>query len=281
MIMGSQRMRLKEFGKTGRKVSEIGMGTYYDPMWIATALFGWRRGAAAKFDAIRSGLEAGMTLVDTAEIYGSEPLVAEAIKHSKRDDIFLATKVWGNHLHRDDLVKAFGKSLRRLGTSYVDLYQVHFPNPRVPITETMAAMEELVREGKLNHIGVSNFRLQELEEARSALPRSELSSVQPDYSLIHRNVERDILPYCDREGIALLAYYPLGHGKLASSPALDFAASRLGRTRSQVALRWLARKANVFPIPRASSRVHVLEDAGASDWELSDQDITELNARFP
>lgn len=273
-------MKLKEFARTGRKVSELGMGTYYDPLWIAAAFAGWRKGGAAKIEAIKGGLDAGMTLVDTAEIYGSEPLVAEAIRGRKRDEIFLATKVWSNHLHRDDLVRSFGRSLKRLGTSYVDLYQVHWPNPSVPITETMAAMEELVSEGKLMHIGVSNFNLEQLVQARTAIPRTELSSVQLDYSLIHRNVERDILPYCDREGIAMLAYYPLAHGRLVSDRRLDGVSSRHGKTRAQVALRWLARKGEVFPIPRASRSAHVVEDVGASEWELDAKDLAELESTF-
>ncbi|MDA4125881.1 MAG: aldo/keto reductase [Thaumarchaeota archaeon] len=273
-------MRLKEFAKTGRKVSEIGMGTYYDPLWIAAAFVGWRRGAAAKVLAIEAGLDSGMTLIDTAEIYRSEPLVAQAIRGRKRDEVFLATKVWPNHLHRDVLVRSFKKSLRRLGTTYADLYQVHWPNPGVPIQETMSAMEELIGEGKLMHVGVSNFNLNQLQEAHSALRRSELSSVQLDYSLIHRNVEQDILPYCDREKIALLAYYPLGHGKLPSDPRLDELSAKHGRTRAQVALQWLAGKANVFPIPRASKSDHVKENAGASDWELTEQGRDELGQKF-
>jgi diketogulonate reductase-like aldo/keto reductase len=273
-------MRLKEFAKTGQKVSEIGMGTYYDPLWIATAFLGWRRGAASKVESMRAGLGAGVTLVDTAEIYGSEPLVAEAIGGGKRDEVFLATKVWSNHLHRDALIRSFEKSLKRLGTSYVDLYQVHWPNPRVSIGETMGAMEELVGEGKLKHVGVSNFSLDQLQEAQSALPRSELSSVQLDYSLIHRNIERGVLPYCDKEKIALLAYYPLGHGKLPSDPRIGPLASSHGKTKAQVALQWLAGKANVFPIPRASRASHVMENAGGSDWVLSDQDRAELDVKF-
>ncbi|MDA4120580.1 MAG: aldo/keto reductase [Thaumarchaeota archaeon] len=273
-------MRLREFAKTGRKVSEIGMGTYYDPLWIATGFMGWRRGASTKVKAIEVGLDSGMTLVDTAEIYRSEPLVAEAIKGRKRDEIFLATKVWSNHLHRDDLIVSFNKSLKRLGTTYADLYQVHFPNPGVPIQETMGAMEELVGEGKLMHVGVSNFNLNQLQEAHSAMRKSELSSVQLDYSLIHRSVEQDILPYCDREKIALLAYYPLGHGKLPSDPRLDELSAKYRRTRAQVALRWLAGKDDVFPIPRASRADHVRENAGASDWELTDQERTDLDQKF-
>ncbi|MDG6916012.1 MAG: aldo/keto reductase [Nitrososphaerota archaeon] len=273
-------MNLKEFGKTGRKVSEIGMGTYYDPLWVMTAFGGWHRGAASKVGAIKAGLGAGITLVDTAEIYRSEPLVAKAMKGEKRDEVFLATKVWPSHLHRDDIVKSLDKSLARLETSYVDLYQVHFPNRKVPIRETMAAMEKLVEDGKIRHIGVSNFSLEQIKEAQSALPKSELSSVQLDYSLGHRDVERDTLPYCEQEKIALMAYYPLGHGKLPSDSRLDPFSYKYGKTRAQVALRWLADKANVFPIPRASKRTHVIDNAGAGGWRLSDQDVANLNLRF-
>ncbi len=273
-------MRLKEFAKTGHKISEVGMGTYYDPLWVATAFMGWRRRKAAKVEAIMAGFESGITLVDTAEIYRSEPLVAKAMAGKKRDDVFLATKAWPNHLHRDALISAFDGSLRRLGTSYIDLYQVHWPNPRVPIEETMGAMEELVRDGKLRHVGVSNFGLEQLKEAQSALPRSEVSSVQLDYSLIHRRVEHEVLPYCEREKVALLAYYPLGHGKLPSDQRLDSVSSSHGKTRAQVALRWLADKPNVFPIPRASRPDHVRDNAGAGDWELSEREMVELDQKF-
>jgi diketogulonate reductase-like aldo/keto reductase len=273
-------VRSKDFGKSGRKVSEIGLGTYYDPLWVATAFLGWRRGAARKIDAITEGLDSGITLLDTAEIYGSEPLVARAIRGRKRDELFLATKVWPNHLHRDALVRSFEKSLKRLGTSYVDLYQVHWPNPRVPIAETMAAMQQLIDDGKLMHPGVSNFNLEQLKEAQAALPRSELASVQLDYSLINRYVEKNVLPFCESERIALLAYYPLGHGKLPSDQRLNEASARSGKTRAQVALRWLADKPNVFPIPRASKVTHVRENAGAEGWRLSDEDRRELDERF-
>jgi diketogulonate reductase-like aldo/keto reductase len=272
-------LRVKEFAKTGRKISEVGMGTYYDPGWIASAFLGWRRGAKAKVAAIGAGLDAGITLVDTAEIYGSEPLVARGMAGRKRDEIFLATKVWRNHLHRDDLVRAFEKSRGRLGTTYIDLYQVHWPNPRVPIEETMAAMEELVDDGKLRHIGVSNFNLEQIKGAQAALHKYELSSVQLDYSLIHRDVEREILPYCDSQKIALLAYYPLGHGRLPGDSKLE-GASTDGRSKAQVALRWLAGKPNVFPIPRASREEHVRDNAAAGDWELTDAERVELDKKF-
>lgn len=273
-------MQNKPFGRTGRRVSEIGMGTYYDPLWIARAFLGWRSGSRDKTAALKSGLEAGLTLVDTAEIYGSEPLVAEALRGRRRDEVFVATKVWPNHLRRDALKRSLEKSLRRLELSYVDLYQIHFPNSRVPIGETMAGMEDLVREGKVLYVGVSNFNMRQLQEADQALPKSQLASVQMDYNLKNRRVEADILPYCDREGVALLAYFPLAHGGLASDSKLERVSTRLGKTPSQLALRWLAMKRNVFPIPRASRQAHVEENAGASGWELTANDAAELESAF-
>jgi diketogulonate reductase-like aldo/keto reductase len=273
-------MRVKDFAKTGRKVPEVGMGTYYDPMWIAAAFLGMRRGARAKVEAIKAGLDNGMLMVDTAEIYRSEPLVAQAMAGFKREEIFLATKVWSIHLHRDSLHKSFRNSLRRLKTNYIDLYQVHFPNPRIPIGETMSAMEEFVDEGSLRHIGISNFNLEQLKEAQGALSKHELASAQLDYSLVNRSIENEILPYCEREGIAVLAYYPLGHGKLATDARLDETAAKYNKTKSQIALRWLARKPSVFPIPRASRVGHVMENVEASGWEMSDDDADDLGKKF-
>jgi len=275
-------MKEKEFGSSGRKVSEVGMGTYYDPLWIAMALSGWMRDAEQKVDAIGAGLDAGMTLIDTAEIYRSEPLVAKSIKGRRRDELFIATKVWSNHLHRDALLKSLDQSLERLQVGYLDLYQVHWPNSSVPISETMGAMEHALAQGKIMSVGVSNFSLEQLVEANAALKKSELVSNQMSYSLLDRSIERDILPYCQREGIALLAYYPLAHGRLSSGePKLRKFSGKISRTPAQVALNWLTAKANVFPIPRASNPAHVLEDVGASGWRLTGEDSLELERLFP
>lgn len=274
-------MRQKPFGRTGTSVSEIGMGTYYDPLWTATSFFGWMRGAEQKVRAIRAGIEAGITLIDTAEIYGSELLVAKAIKGIERDRLFVATKVWPNHLRRDSLRRALEGSLKRLELSYVDLYQIHWPNRRVPIRETMSVMEELVREGKVRHVGVSNFSLREIVQAMDALTSVRLASVQMSYSLVDRSIEEEILPYCNEHGIAVLAYYPLGHGKLVGRiDKLEKFCRKYSKTQAQIALRWLASKANVFPIPRASRPEHVKENAAASDWELDASDIAEIDALF-
>jgi diketogulonate reductase-like aldo/keto reductase len=270
---------------SGEKVSEIGMGTYYDPGWIATAkTIGWRRGAATKVEALKAGLDGGVNFIDTAEIYGSEPLVARAIKGRKREDLFIATKVWSNHLRRDALVKALEGSLRRLETPYVDLYQVHFPSSKVPIAETIGAMEDMKDKGKLLSIGVSNFSLQQTRDASSALKKHELDSNQVEYSLAHRDIEEGLLPYCEENKISVIAYYPLGHGKLTGSVAgakMEEVSKAHGRTAAQVALNWLVTGRNVFAIPRASRAAHVREDLGASGWETTAEEKAGLEAAFP
>ena len=270
---------------SGAKVSEIGMGTYYDPQWIATAkTIGWMRGAASKVEALKAGLDAGSNFIDTAELYGSEPLVARAIRGRKREDLFIATKVWPNHLRRDALVRALEKSLKRLETSYVDLYQVHFPSAKVPIAETMGAMEEMKDKGKLLSIGVSNFSLQQTKDANAALKKSQLASNQVEYSLANREIEADLLPYCESNKISVLAYYPLGHGKLAGAAAsskMEAICKEYSKTPSPVALNWLVAGRNVFAIPRASRAEHVRENLGASGWELKPEDRAKLEAVFP
>jgi diketogulonate reductase-like aldo/keto reductase len=275
-------MMTKQFGRTGRVVTEIGMGTYYDKPWIRVAKHGWSIGAARKIRALRAGLDSGIRLIDTAEAYYSEPFVAKAIKGRNRDELFIATKVWLDHLHRDDLVMALEKSLERLELSCVDLYQIHFPNSSVPIRETMGAMEEMITRGKILAVGVSNFSLEQMLEANSALPRSEIAACQVNYSLVHRKVEKDIIPYCQQNRIAVLAYYPLGHGLLAKpSPRMEAVCRRNSKTPAQVALNWLVSKPEVFAIPRASRPKHVIENLGGSDWRLSDHDQADLEREFP
>ena len=258
------------------------MGTFYDGSWIVLARLGWKSSAARRVEAIKAGLAGGISMIDTVEVYNSEPLVAEAIQGYKREDLFIATKATLTHLRRKGLLKALEKSLRRLKTSYVDLYQVHQPNPIVPIRETMGAMEELLEAGKIRAIGVSNLSLKRMMEANASLKRARLASTQMSYSLLHREIEKDIIPYCRREGIDVLAYFPLGHGKLAGErEKLHVFCEKYSKTPAQVALNWLTSQPNVFPIPWATNPVHVRENLGASGWRLSAQDLQELDRIFP
>jgi diketogulonate reductase-like aldo/keto reductase len=280
-------MRYREFAKTGFKTSFVGMGTFYDALWIAQAfIFHFQRGKDKKLDALKAGLEAGMNFIDTAEIYTSESIVAKAMKERKRDELFVATKVFQRHLHEDALIRSCKRSLLKLGTSYIDLYQIHSPNSRVPIRETMGAMEKLLNDGLIRAIGISNFSLKQMQEAEEALKKAEISSTQMNYSLVHRGIEKDILPHCEKENIAVIAYFPLGHGKLARefrgySEVMNSIEDKKW-IPSQVALSWLfSRGEAVFPIPRASTRNHVQLDAQAADLQLTQDQIQTLEKYNP
>jgi len=272
------------FGRSGVKVSAVGMGTYYDPAWIVLSRLGILRSRRLKVQALRLGLENGINLIDTAEIYGSEPIVAEAIRGFNRDELFIATKVWPTHLKYNSVIKAARNSARRLGVRYIDLYQVHFPNRRVPITETMRAMEQLVDEGLIRFIGLSNFNLNQVIEAQGALKKYEVVSLQMPYSLIDRRIEADIIPYAKRENLAILCYYPLGHGRLIREFPRDLvemvSRNHGPRTPAQIALNWIITKhENAFPIPRASNPMHVRENLGAVGWRLSDEEVKAIEER--
>jgi diketogulonate reductase-like aldo/keto reductase len=236
-----------------------------------------------KIAALKKGLELGINLIDTAEIYQTEDLVAEAIKGYKRDDLFIATKVAGNHIRYDDVLKAAYGSLNRLQCSYIDLFQIHWPNSRIPIEQTMKAMEKLVEDGKVRYIGVSNFSLEQMSKAEEALSKNNLASNQVEYNLIEREIEKDLLPYCERKGIAIFAYQPIAQGVLANPDTkikieLDkVSAKHGGKTPAQIALNWLVSKSHVvFPIPRASRPERVIENVGSVGWNLGPDNMEKL-----
>src|SRR6202521_3598027 len=185
-------MELRELGKTGTMVPEIGVGV-------------WRYGGGV--EPLRQAIESGASLIDTAEAYGTENVVGQAVKNI-RDRVFIATKVSGNHLHHDEVLKAAEASLRRLDTGYIDLYQIHWPNSLVPIQETMRAMETLVDRGLVKHIGLSNFSTAELREAQAAMRKYPIVSNQVLYNLSRRQIEDDLMPFCQANGITIIAYTP-------------------------------------------------------------------------
>jgi diketogulonate reductase-like aldo/keto reductase len=274
-------LKYREFSKTGFKVSVIGMGTYYDSLWIfAGMVFRIHAHHSRIVEALKKGLDAGINFIDTAEIYQSEPLVSEAIKGRKRDDLFIASKVWSNHLKSESVIKSCKRSLSKLNTSYLDLYQIHFPNSRVRIEETMVALEKLVDEGLTRAIGVSNFSYSQMIEAEQALKRHELSSTQMHYNVLHKDVEKEILPHCEKQKIAMIPYYPLAHGKLARERGvIESIASNHKVSNSAVALGWLVNRSEMnFPIPRASRATHILEDVPAGELDLSSDEMNALNA---
>jgi len=283
-------MEYRDFGRSKVKVSAIGMGTYFDfPSSMAASFLNYQSGREEKIAALKRGIELGINLIDTAEGYGTEANVAEAIKSYKRDELFIATKVGPTHLKYDQVLKSAQRSLEKLQSSYIDLYQIHYPSPLglVPIKETMRAMEKLVDEGKVRYIGISNFSLAQTTEAEQALSRHELVSIQMEYSLKARRIEADLLPYCERKGIAVLAYRPIAHGVLAKPSGKlkavmdEISQAHGGKTPAQISLNWLLNKSKlVFPIPRASKPERAAENAGAAGWSPSSDDSAKLEDCF-
>ena len=268
-------MDSKPLGRSGEKIPVIGMGAY---------AIGNSRGEerAAELEALRKGIDLGMNHIDTAEVYGngrSETLVGEAIKE-RRDEVFLATKVAPEHFNHDEVIKSCEASIQRLGVKYVDLYQLHWPNPRVPIRETMKAMEELVSMGKVRYIGVSNFSVEQTMQAQESLPRSEIVSNQVRYSLTSRSIESDLLAFCEKEKVTVIAYSPLDTGRIPQSRIPKELLSKYDLNPAQIMLNWATYRDPVVAIPKAGRMEHIEENARSIDVRLSPVDYQALSRRF-
>lgn len=252
----------------GETVPALGQGTWY---------MGERRADAAReAAALRLGIDLGMTLIDTAEMYasgGAETVVADAIA-GQRDKIFLVSKVLPSNASRSGTVKACEASLKRLRTDRIDLYLLHWQGS-YPVADTVAAFEALKAAGKIRYWGVSNF---DLPETRS-LP-SGCAANQVLYHPNSRGIEFDLLPWCMEQHMPVMAYSPLGHDvrRLLRSPALQSVAQRHGATPAQVALAWGMRHPNVISIPKAADSAHVRDNAGAAALVLSAEDLAAIDA---
>ena len=263
-------MEFKRLGVTVEHVPEIGLGT-----WLYTGGGG----------PIRRAIDLGANLIDTAESYGTEEEVGKAIL-PVRHEVFLATKVSPNHFRHDAVIQAADGSLIRLRTDYIDLYQLHWPNPEIPIGETMSAMEELVQAGKVRYIGVSNFSVAQFQEAEATLSGNKIVSNQVPYSLVDREIEDDLVPYCQEHGVTIIAYSPLAQGfsNITSRDVIGMLrgiAHETGHTDAQVALNWVIGHDAVIAIPKTSSIARVDENSNASGWGLTSEDMERLNEAFP
>ena len=272
----------RKFGWTGLNVPVIGMGT-----WM---IEGRSRDAERRaIEALHLGLDLGMNHIDTAEMYGNgrvEELVAEAVD-GQREKVFLVSKVLPSNASYEGTLKACERSLKRLKTDFIDLYLLHWPSSQHPIEETMRAMERLVDEGMIKFIGVSNFDVEQLREAQKALVKHRIACNQVLYHLAYRGIERELLPYCTENGIAIVGYSPFGHGNFLSSLSrggkmLAEIAKRQNRTVRQVALNFLTRDSNLFTIPKAGNPDHIRDNSGAvGNWKLTDEDIAAIDRTFP
>jgi diketogulonate reductase-like aldo/keto reductase len=264
-------MELKQLGNTEVIVPEIGLGTWYYPGGV---------------EPLRRGIELGAFLIDTAEIYGTEDVVGRAVQ-GRREQTLLATKVSASHLRHDDVLRAAENSLRRLDTDVIDLYQIHWPNPSIPLQETIRAMEVLVDTGQVRYIGVSNFSVDDLCQTQAALRKYPIVSNQVLYNLNRRQIERDLLPYCQEHQITIIAYTPLDHSRLATPSAhsrsmrvLEQVAAELQKSLAQVALNWVTAHPQVIAIPKSDTSVRIAENAESSGWRLSPDQQRRLDAAF-
>lgn len=257
----------------GRSIPVLGQGT-------------WRmaeqpRRRAGEIETLRRGLDLGMTLIDTAEMYGDgavEELVGEAIA-GRRDEVFLVSKVLPDNASRRGTIAACERSLRRLGTDRIDLYLLHWRG-RVPVGETLDAFQTLQRDGKIGDWGVSNFDLEDMEEL-VALPGAEgIATNQVLYNLARRGIEFNLLPWCTERRMPVMAYSPIEQGRLLGNPVLRMVAARHGATSAQAALAWVLREDGVVAIPKAGTLLHVEDNCAALDLKLTPQDMAELDREF-
>jgi diketogulonate reductase-like aldo/keto reductase len=287
-------LEYKELAK-GVKIPVLGLGT-----WGLVGTYQADYSSDAKAIAsLKAGIELGMTHIDTAENYGAghaEELIGEAIAPFGREDLFITTKVYRNHLHFQDMIDALKNSLNRLKLDYVDLFLIHWPNPDVPLSETMRGLEFCAQEGLTNFIGVSNFPLRLLKEAESCLKDHRLVADQVCYNLTRfsktlmrfprpfetKDYVHDVHLHCIENDMMLIAYSPLEEGKLTRPeyPVLDEIADKYGKTRTQVALNWLISQEKIVAVPKAVDAEHIKENVGALGWRMSKEDFNRLQESF-
>lgn len=234
-----------------------------------------------EIQALRTGIDLGLTVIDTAEMYGdgrSEELVGEAIA-GRREEVFLIDKVLPSHASERGIKLACEQSLKRLGTEIIDLYLLHWRG-RFPFEETLAGMAALIDEGKINAWGVSNLDVEDMEELAEA-GGSACAANEVLYNLSRRGVEFDLLPWCRERNMPIIAYSPVEQGRILGDPAIRAIADLHGVTPAQVALAWIIRAPGVIAIPKASREEHVRENVRALDIKLTKDDLEELNRAFP
>ena len=268
-------MRQKEFGSTGRKVSVVGQGTWYIDR-------GDRKSAIA---ALRRGIDLGMTHIDTAEMYGdAELVIADAIA-TRREAVYLVSKVLPNNASRRGTITACERSLARLKTDHLDCYLLHWRGS-YPLAETVAAFEQLKASGKIRSWGVSNFDVDDLDEILAVAGEGKIACNQVLYHLQERAIEHSIIPWCAKHQVAVVAYSPFGHNDFPNPRSkggelLGAIAKRHGATPRQVALGFLVRELPLFAIPKAATEEHAADNAAAGDLVLNEDEIASLDRAFP
>jgi diketogulonate reductase-like aldo/keto reductase len=232
--------------------------------------------------ALKLGLDLGMTLIDTAEMYGdgeAERIVAEAIA-GRRDEVFIVSKVLPENASRAGTIAACERSLKRLGTDRLDLYLLHWRG-RPPLKETLAGFQALMDQGLIRSWGVSNFDVDDMEELAALTGGKAVATNQVLYNLARRGIEADLLPWCRDRGIPIMAYSPIDQGRILRDRSLGRVAARHGATPAQIALAWVLRQEDMMVIPKAMTEAHVRENRAPLDLELTPADLAELARAFP
>lgn len=260
--------------KSGECVPALGQGT-------------WRMGEDSRrrseeVRALKTGLDCGMTLIDTAEMYGSgraEEIVGEAVA-GRRDEVFIVSKVYPHNATRRGAIQACERSLQRLGTDRIDLYLLHWRGS-TPLAETLEAFQVLADEGKVRHYGVSNLDAGEMETVNGLAGGDTVAVDQVLYNLTRRGIEWDLLPWCRDHDVAVMAYSPFEQGRLGRTRGLSSVARRHGVSEYQVALAWVLRHDAMIAIPKAVQPDHIRENAAAGDIALSAEDLAQLDWAYP
>jgi diketogulonate reductase-like aldo/keto reductase len=237
---------------------------------------------AVEEEAVRTGLSLGMTLIDTAEMYGSEEFIGRAIA-GQRNRVFLVSKVWPSHVAGNGVMRACEASLKRLDTDHLDLYLLHWPNGVTNLSSVVTAFENLRSAGKIRAWGVSNFKVSDMEDLFRIQKGDRCATNQLPYSLGDRGIERDLLPWCEQHGMPVMAYSPLGGtgASLLRDPTLVRIGAAHGCSAAAVALAWTIRNGNVIAIPESGSVAHVKENAVALSLTLTPQELQSLDAAYP
>lgn len=259
---------------SGQPIPVLGMGT-------------WKMGESNRslqreVEALRYGLELGLTLIDTAEMYGeggAEEVVAQAIA-GRRSEVFLVSKVYPHNASKQGAIAACERSLKRLNTDYLDLYLLHWRGS-VPLSETLEAFQVLKAAGKIRDYGVSNFDVEDMEEAVHLEEGKAIATNQVLYNLTRRGVERNLLPWCQQRQIPIMAYSPIEQGRVLNNRALKTMAQERGVTPAQIAIAWLLHQDEVIVIPKSSRIEHVAQNYAALNLTLSREELAALDAAFP
>jgi 2,5-diketo-D-gluconate reductase B len=228
-------------------------------------------------ELVAAAIAAGYRHIDTARKYGTEERVGEGIRASgiARNDLFVTTKVTEENAREADFLRSAETSLKALGLDYVDLLLIHWPQPKVPFTETLGALARAKRSGLTRHVGVSNFTLAMLEDAVHVCPEP-LVTNQVEY---HAYLPQDrMLAALQRHGMILTAYCPVARGKLLDDPIIGEIAKARGKTHAQICLRWLIQQPMVAAVPRALEEAHIREDLDVFDFSLSDEEMRQISA---